>query len=285
MIYVLENVGRDSTSVKMIEMKKDDNLSVKNLLKQSRKNYKENSIEFDGSYKPESDECLVIKNFELPNEITEAINNPLGVSHVSVNSHNEFGIKAIFVPISDDDDCEKIIFQRVRNKQILKSNDITLLFHKDTFICEKKPGIVITECIDAYYDCGDLYFKSYYLANQIFNLNKYYREATTEDIKTFCSYSCFSIDNIDSIAESCNNWTRRKIAYILDSKVLEENSPDEIIKSANKLNLKFKINDDNKIIFPNDKESQKELLSYLAEEIYRGSLTDGVYLTNSKRPL
>lgn len=132
---------------------------------------------------------------------------------------------------------------------------------------------------------GNLYFKSYYWANQIFNLNKYYREATSDDIKDFCSNEWFSIDDIDSVAESCNNWTRRKIAYILDSGVLENNSVDEIIKSAKKLNLKIDINEENKIIFPDDKDSQKELLSYLAEEIYRGNLTDGVYLTNSKRPL
>ncbi|WP_420541371.1 Kiwa anti-phage protein KwaB-like domain-containing protein [Peptoniphilus rhinitidis] len=143
----------------------------------------------------------------------------------------------------------------------------------------------MTDCIDAYYEYGNLYFKSYYWANQIFNLNKYYREATTDDIKDFCSNECFSIDDIDSVAESCNNWTRRKIAYILDSGVLENNSVDEIIKSAKNLNLKIDINEENKIIFPDDKDLQKELLSYLAEEIYRGNLTDGVYLTNSKRPL
>ena len=285
MIYVLENAGRDSTSVKMIETQREDDASIKNSLTKSIEGYKDNTIEFDGSYKPENDESLVIKNFDLPNEITEAINNPLGVTQVSVNSDNELDLKAIFVPISDYDDCEKIIFQRLPNRQILKSHNFTLFFNKHTFSCENKPGIVITDCIDAYYEYGNLYFKSYYWANQIFNLNKYYREATTDDIKKFCSNECFSIDDIDSVAESCNNWTRRKIAYILDSGVLENNSVDEIIKSAKKLNLKIDINEENKIIFPDDKDSQKELLSYLPDEIYRRNLTDGVYLTNSKRPL
>lgn len=285
MIYALENVGRDSTSVKMLEMKKEDVLEVKESLIQNVMGYKENTVPFDGSYKPENDESLIIEKFDLPNEITEAINNPLGVSQVLVNNDNELDLRAVFVTISDDDNCDKIIFQRLPNKQILKSKNYTMFWNKNTFICERKPGIVITDCIDAYYENGNLYFKSYYWANQIFNLNKYYRSATNEDIKKFCSNSCFSIENIDSIAESCNNWTRRKIAYILDSKVLDNNSTDEIIKSAKKLNLKFEISEENKIVFPDDKDEQKELLSYLAEEIYRGNLTDGVYLTNSKRPL
>ena len=101
MIYVLENAGRDSTSVKMIETQREDDASIKNSLTKSIEGYKDNTIEFDGSYKPENDESLVIKNFDLPNEITEAINNPLGVTQVSVNSDNELDLKAIFVPISD----------------------------------------------------------------------------------------------------------------------------------------------------------------------------------------
>lgn len=173
----------------------------------------------------------------------------------------------------------------MQNRQILRSHNYNIFYNKDTFECSKQPGIVITDCIDAYYENGTLYFKSYYWANQIFNLNKYYREATNDDIVQFCKSECFSMQDIQSIAESCDNWTRRKIAYILDSGVLENNSSREIITSARKLNLEIEITDDNKIIFPDEKELQKQLLSYLAEEIYRGSLTEGVYLTNSKRRL
>ena len=40
-----------------------------------------------------------------------------------------------------------------------------------------------------------------------------------------------------------------------------------------------------KIVFPTDLVEQKKILSYLADEIYKGVLSDDVYLTNSKRPL
>lgn len=82
-----------------------------------------------------------------------------------------------------------------------------------------------------------------------------------------------------------NNWTRKKIAYILDTGVLEKNTTDYILQEANNLGLQFETNEENKIVFPADLKSQKELLSYLADEIYKGRLSDDVYLTNSKRSL
>lgn len=80
------------------------------------------------------------------------------------------------------------------------------------------------------------------MANQILNLNKYYRQATDEDIRTFCQSSCFYVNDLDSLVSASNNWTRKKI------------------------------------VFPEDLKAQKELLSYLADEIYRGHLTDDVYI-------
>lgn len=110
-------------------------------------------------------------------------------------------------------------------------------------------------------------------------------ERQMQDIRTFCQSSCFYVNDLDSLVSTSNNWTRKKIAYILDTKVLETNSIDFILQDAKELGLQFQTNGENKIIFPEDLKAQKELLSYLADEIYRGSLTEDVYLTNSKRAL
>ena len=242
-------------------------------------------IIFDGSYKPDEDESLKIENFDLSDEIQEAINNPLGVDKLVANDGNELNIRAIFLPLSDDSENEKIVFQRTQKRQLLLGGRITLFWSNDTFISTQKPGVVITDSIDAYYENGTLYFKSYYWANQIFNLNKYYRQATDDDIRDFCQNNCFYVDDLDSLVSASSNWTRKKIAYILDTGVLEKNTTDYILQEANNLGLQFETNEENKIVFPADLKSQKELLSYLADEIYKGRLSDDVYLTNSKRSL
>ena len=264
-IFTLDN---DKTSVKVIETTNDTLAGVEKILNIDTERYKSNSIIFDGSYKPDEDESLKIENFDLSDEIQEAINNPLGVDKLVANAGNELNIRAIFLTLSDDSENEKIVFQRTQKRQLLLGGRITLFWSNDTFISTQKPGVVITDSIDAYYENGTLYFKSYYWANQIFNLN-----------------NCFYVDNLDSLVSASNNWTRKKIAYILDTRVLEKNTTDYILQEANNLGLQFETNDENKIVFPADLKAQKELLSYLADEIYKGRLSDDVYLTNSKRSL
>lgn len=281
-IFALDN---DKISVKAIETTNETISNLKEIMNVDLEKYKSNAVNFDGSYKPDEDESLKIEKFDLPNEISEAINNPLGVEKLIASSDDELSIRAIFLTVNNDGMDEKIIFQRTQKKQLLVGGRITLFWSDDTFISTKKPGVVITDSIDAYYENGTLYFKSYYLANQIFNLNKYYRQATDEDIRNFCQNNCFYVDDLDSLVSASNNWTRKKIAYILDTKVLEKNSIDFIIREANNLGLKFKTNENKQIVFPSDLKEQKELLSYLADEIYKGRLTDDIYLTNSKRSL
>lgn len=281
-IFTLDN---DKTSVKVIETTNDTLVGVEEILNIDTERYKSNSIIFDGSYKPDEDESLKIENFDLSDEIQEAINNPLGVDKLVANDGNELNIRAIFLTLSDDSENEKIVFQRTQKRQLLLGGRITLFWSNDTFISTQKPGVVITDSIDAYYENGTLYFTSYYWANQIFNLNKYYRQATDDDNRDFCQNNCFYVADLDSLVSASNNWTRKKIAYILDTGVLEKNTTDYILQEANNLGLQFETNEENKIVFPADLKSQKELLSYLADEIYKGRLSDDVYLTNSKRSL
>lgn len=283
-LFALENVGRNQVSVKIIEINRQSQESIDFVSDFRKEDYKSNAIDFDGSYKPDEDESLKIDNFDMPNEIIEAVTNPLGVERLVTDADENLNVRALFIPLMSGNEDE-IIFQRIPKRQILQSQQWTLVWDQDTFLPTKKPGVVVSEDIHAYYESGTLYFKSYYWANQIFNLNKYYREATNDDIIEFCSFECFYIDDLESIIPEVNIWTRRKIAYILDTQVLQKNSAERIIQSADKLGLDFEVNEDNKIIFPKDKSEQKELLSYLADEIYKGNLTEDVYLTNSKRPL
>lgn len=281
-IFALDN---DKTSVKVIETTNDTLVGVEEILNIDTERYKSNSINFDGSYKPDEDESLKIESFDLSDDIQEAINNPLGVDKLVANDGNELNIRAIFLTLSDDRENERILFQRIQKRQLLLGGRITLFWSDDTFISTQQPGVVITDSIDAYYENGTLYFKSYYWANQIFNLSKYYRQATDDDIRNFCQNNCFYVDDLDSLVSASNNWTRKKIAYILDTGVLEKNTTDYILQEANNLGLRFKTNEENKIVFPADLKDQKKLLSYLADEIYKGRLSDDVYLTNSKRTL
>lgn len=54
-------------------------------------------IEFDGSYIPNSDECLYISNYKLADEILDAIRAPIGTEFFKKYNGSFPEIKAIFV--------------------------------------------------------------------------------------------------------------------------------------------------------------------------------------------
>lgn len=54
-------------------------------------------VPFDGSYKPNDDECLSICNFHLPEVITDAVRNPLGLQPFVYNEEAEPDIRSILL--------------------------------------------------------------------------------------------------------------------------------------------------------------------------------------------
>ena len=81
-----------------------------------------------------------------------------------------------------------------------------------------------------------------------------------------------------------NQWLRKKIASINDSKVLEDFSVDIIKGYAISIGIDIDTEGE-KIIIPENREEQKALLSFLDEEAYKGPFSKETFLTNSKRKL
>jgi hypothetical protein len=80
-----------------------------------------------------------------------------------------------------------------------------------------------------------------------------------------------------------NSWVRRKVALINDSGVLEKYSASEIKRIAKKhsgLEITVK---DKMIVFPDDFEDVKVLLSFLDEESWVGPFTNDTFVSTSKR--
>ena len=67
-LFVLEDVGRDNISVKILEIEKTSYGEIDSVLKLDESEYVANAVIFDGLYKPDVDESLKIVDFELPND-------------------------------------------------------------------------------------------------------------------------------------------------------------------------------------------------------------------------
>lgn len=282
-IFVMEDCGRNSISVKRIEIEVESRINIVNTFKEYCLFLDKESVEFDGMYKPLEDECLFINDFKIPIEITEAINNPLGVEAFKPIQNNIPNIRAIFVADIDGDDYN-IAFQRFRRDQYIASSKHNLFFDKNTFLEDTRPGISISKNVDCFYNKNKLLFNSYYYANQVFNLSEYYRTATNDEIRAFGKLKNIYVSDIDNLINNSNQWLRKKIASINDSKVLEDFSVDIIKGYAISIGIDIDTEGE-KIIIPENREEQKALLSFLDGEAYEGPFSKETFLTNSKRKL
>lgn len=240
---------------------------------------------FDGSYKPNEDEFLSIENFQLSNEIMDAIRDPIGVPTYEKIDGQFPDIKAVFVGerIETEDSEEfNVAFQRFRKEQYISTKWHNLFFDETTFFKEKRFGISISENVDCYYTSGQLQFISFYFARQVFDLSDYYRSATDQEVNSFVSNEKLAIDDAENFQILANTWVRRKIAMINDSKVLENYSASEIKLRAKNAGVEIDI-ENKKIKIPNDKEKIKLILGFLDEEAYKGPFSQHTFLANSKR--
>lgn len=242
-------------------------------------------VPFDGSYKPNDDEGLSICNFHLPEAITDAIRNPLGLQTFVYNKNSEPDIKAIFIGIrteANNTEVFTVAFQRFRKEQYLSNKKFSLFFENNTFKIENRWGIGITDMVDCVFTQSELRFSSYYYARQIFDLSEYYRSATDSEVRNFSSLELLSIADKDQFQSMADTWIRRKIAAINDSGVLKNNTAAKIKRLAQNCGLEI-IVENEKLIIPADKKKLKEILGFLDDEVYKGAFTEETYITNSKR--
>lgn len=238
-------------------------------------------VKFDGDYKAESDEILEINSYNIDANILKAIEEPIGVAAFIPNTTNQESIKAVFVE-EKYEDSTVIAFQKFRKEQYITTKRHNLFFDKDTFIEEKRFGISISNNVDCIYINGNLQFESYHFARQIFDLSQYYRLATDGEVETFTQTPLIEFDNVIEFVSQTDSRVRRKIASILDSKVLEKYTATQIKTIGKKLGIEVVVKN-KKVIIPNKKEEMKVILGFLDEEVYRGVFSNDTYITNSKR--
>ena len=242
-------------------------------------------VPFDGSYKPNEDEGLSICNFHLPEVITDAIRNPLGLQTFVYDKNSEPDIRAFFIGVrteADNTEVFTVAFQRFRKEQYLSTKKFSLYFENNTFKIDNRWGIGITDTVDCVFTQSELRFSSYFYARQIFDLGEYYRSATDSEVESFSGLELLSISDKGQFQQMADTWIRRKIAAINDSGVLKNNTAAKIKKLAQSCGLEITVTN-KKVVIPAEKKKLKEILGFLDDEVYKGAFSEETYITNSKR--
>lgn len=238
-------------------------------------------IEFDGNYKPEVDETLFIENYKIEQDIVEAVKKPSSIRAFDPTIENQNRIKVIFTGEVKAGKVN-IVFQRFKKEQYISNRGVNLFFDKKTFVEDTRFGISISDEIDCIYSEGDLLFSSYYMARQVFDLKEYYRTATDDEVEDFTKLKKIKFDDTDIFCRQADSHVRKKIASIMDSKVLEKYPAKEIKRIGENTGVSILVKG-NKIVIPKEKKQMKILLGFLDEEVYKGVFSNDTYIANSKR--
>lgn len=244
-------------------------------------------VVFDGKYTPDPDgtDYLFIDGFSLPEEIVSAIKNPQALEALEPEKNVIPKIKALFIgshSVVDGVDTYLAAFQKFKSDQYISAAKIHLFLSGDTFVADNRVGLTIGKHIDCLFADNKLQFTSFFFARQVFDLSKYYREATDSDIIDFIEDEAIEMEEGEEFSKTANSWERRKIASIMDSGVLKNYTATRIKSIAKQTGIELAVVN-KQIVIPSDKAERRIVLGFLDEEVYKGAFSQTIYQTNSKR--
>ncbi|MDF1817916.1 MAG: DUF4868 domain-containing protein [Immundisolibacteraceae bacterium] len=247
-------------------------------------------IAFTGSYNVDEGEIFTIADYPLPPDIGQAIGNPLNCPVLNLNTETH-RIKALFSGTWSAAN-QAVNFQVFDAGKLLKRG-FTLIGSGDTYRKLEEPGLILQDKLTAHFHNGDLYFHSYHNTKRFLDLADYYREATDTDLDAFAATDLFVLEDEAGFKDQADSIIRKKIALLQKNEVLKDITVTEIKTVANNFNaelpeehhINITVNDDGKLVIPEDKKQLKELIRFLDEDYVTAPLTKRKCLTNSKQYL
>ena len=243
-------------------------------------------VQFDGNYKPEQGEMLVIDEFEDLDSLTKVVAAPLDVPVADPASLDFDQIRALFFGMKDADGTWVVYLQSFDRRRVISSTGFSIFHSKDTYKRIEGSGLTLDNKLAAKLRDTKLSFFSFFHIRQIFDMSNYYQEATDNDIKQFAELQQLYVENIDELMAASDTWVRRKVWLVMQSSILGRVPPNDIKAIAAEFNIpiEYVIQDGGeRIKVPSDRKSLKTLLRFLDEDYYKSPLSKTNFLTNSKR--
>ncbi|WP_318464309.1 Kiwa anti-phage protein KwaB-like domain-containing protein [Photobacterium leiognathi] len=243
-------------------------------------------IPFDGKYKPDSGDVLLIDNYDDIDNLSNAILNPISIEVVEP-TESFFGyIKALFTGYTLESGEVKVLLQNFDKRRIISTNGLSIFHSSNVYKKIEGIGLTVDSKLTAILEGRKLRFFSFFTARQMFDLSGYYKEATNEDINVFSSSDAVHVISKEGLIEISDSWVRRKISLIQQSDILGTVPIHTMKAVASKFNIPFptvNINGNEVIDIPLDKPALKVLLRFLDEDYYKSPLSNTNFVTNSKR--
>lgn len=240
------------------------------------------TIEFDGRYRPEQGELLVIKNFPDVDGLANAVKNPITVELFDPNIHSLDSVKALFTGHGADG-TERVLIQLFESRRLIATKNFAIYFSGNTFQRMRDAGLTIDTKLLAVLEAGDLKFQSFHFLRRVFDVSEHFNEATAEEVKAFANHPMLAAEDAQAFAANASAAVRRKITLILQSGVLDNFTAEQIVASAQTFKVDIKIAPDGRMALPTNGTELRRLLRFLDEDYYESPLSQTHFVSNSKR--
>ncbi|SUB90584.1 Kiwa anti-phage protein KwaB-like domain-containing protein [Photobacterium damselae] len=244
-----------------------------------------NEVPFNGDWKPDVNELLVLTNVDEAQIMVEAINaNASSFRALQLSNFGSEPIKAVFTGFIRNN-VTTVLVQKFSSRQALSLSQIPIIKMQtgNTFVKATEDIFTLDNKLVAVIVGNSTKFKSFHNARMVFNLSNFYQEATDADLNEICQHSALEVGDINNFVAEADSHIRKMIHTISSTALLDNYSIADIQAAAQGFpTVPIRVNQ-GKLVLPSDKRELKEVLHFLLEDIYKGPLSGSNYLTNSKR--
>lgn len=218
----------------------------------------QDEIQFDGKYKPDPGEVLVISGFDDIDCLTEAIATPLSISEVSPTPEAFGTIKALFTGYVDKNGVATVLIQHFDKKRVISTNGLSIFHAANVYKKIEGIGLTVDSKLTSILRDGELKFHSFHLLRQLFDVSEYYKEATDGDIHQFASMACVRVGDSTKLIAISDTWVRRKLWLISQSQILEKVPVSDIKAVAAEFHIDLEtemIDGTEQLVIPDEKNN------------------------------
>ena len=242
---------------------------------------RDEEVAFNGDWKPEQNELLVIEDQLLASPFTETLDNgPAAYDQLDISNYAEAGIKGIFT--RSERDQQRILLQKFQTSQYLQKSGLTLVFSNNQFGKLSEKGFALDARLTAVIEGDQFKFLSFRNLRTILTIQHHFELATDAEVTTFRDHASFHVENAALFDAAMDERSRKLVRGIERSGVLNDHDCAAIREKAGSVGLQIDLHE-GRLVLPGDKRSLKTILSFLEESVYKGVFSEGTFETNSKR--
>lgn len=242
---------------------------------------RDEEVEFDGDWKPDANQLLLIEDPDLAALFLETFNNgPAAYDQLDISNYAEAGIKGVFTHSQAQQG--RILLQRFQTSQYLQRSGITLVFSNNQFGKLSEHGFALDTRLTAIIENGQFKFVSFRNLRTILTIQHHFEQATDAEVAAFRGHGSFHIENAALFDAAMDERSRKLVRGITRSNILGDHDPTAIQAKAGTVGLEIDMQD-GKLVLPGEKRRLKTILSFLEESVYKGVFSDETFETNSKR--